>query len=994
MRKPVLAAIALLASSSLAACEQEPSASNERGGDPEERITSSLFDSILATGEELYWDGEFEAARDVWRPALAEAVATGDVAGESRLLTWLGLAAYRLGDYVEARRLGEAALMKKLQLEMRSELPVSYNALGLLAWNEGRLPEAVDLLRRASEAARVVADEEGVAKAQHNLGLVFVELGEFSRARKAFEESAEAGRSFGNGRLEGASYNNLGMLEIKLGDPLVGIRHLYEARRIYREIGYATGEQNTLGQLATGYAAIGQPAMAFALLDSAQEIARSQGLRQEEASNLEFIGQLYREAGDLGRALDYLQAANVLNEELGLEVERGTILRSQADIYTAFEEFDQARLYARQALAIHEHLGAHFEIVDDRRLLAEVESHAGRTAEARRHLHLAGKAAEAIGARLPRVDVGLAEARLADRERDHRGVLAVVDRLREDLQRGDYRARAEAERLRARAFAGLGVRDSAVAAGRRAVAALERMRSAYGSPILRSAFVTDRSLAYVELVENLLREGSIEEAFEVANAARGRALVEHLVSDSNGRSTVGGDAVQSLAEGEGLLRTIDALVALLDEVEAIAPEERVPADDETMRYLQQRLVEARGAYEFHLNRMTGRYPEAMVFLGGGTIETREVLAALGDGEVLISYLVTPERLLIFVATPEDVQSLSHEIDAVDLESRVRLVRDLVSRPEEPDDATAGVLRGLYDVMLGVVERSGALSGARTLIIAPHGFLNYVPFAALEDRVTGRYLFADFALVVLPSANALPATRHLATAARRDHAPGATVFLPFPDALPATSTEARAVARSLRDARVYQSEEATETRLKEALGDARIVHIASHALMNPRNPMFSRIELSTGGNDGSDGRLELHEIVGVRMSSPLIFLSGCETALGGTGATVFSGGEDYATLANAFLYAGAENVVATLWRIEDTGAAEFARRFYRHLRRASPPIALSRAQQDMLETEEYAAPYYWAGYRISGHGWPLQGAKPEAMSVRSKQDLSLNLEERR
>jgi CHAT domain-containing protein len=79
------------------------------------------------------------------------------------------------------------------------------------------------------------------------------------------------------------------------------------------------------------------------------------------------------------------------------------------------------------------------------------------------------------------------------------------------------------------------------------------------------------------------------------------------------------------------------------------------------------------------------------------------------------------------------------------------------------------------------------------------------------------------------------------------------------------------------------------------------------------------------------------------------------------------GEDYTTLAQAFLQAGASNVVATLWRIEDRGAASFASAFYRHLEREQPAAALASAQREMLRSPSYAAPYYWAAYQIEGVG---------------------------
>ena len=99
----------------------------------------------------------------------------------------------------------------------------------------------------------------------------------------------------------------------------------------------------------------------------------------------------------------------------------------------------------------------------------------------------------------------------------------------------------------------------------------------------------------------------------------------------------------------------------------------------------------------------------------------------------------------------------------------------------------------------------------------------------------------------------------------------------------------------------------------------------------------------------------------------MFLSGCETGVGASWSTRFARGEDYATLSQAFLLAGAGNVVATLWRIQDEGAAAFADRFYRELSTVGPAEALAGAQRSTLLDRRHSAPYYWAAYQLSGTG---------------------------
>ena len=150
----------------------------------------------------------------------------------------------------------------------------------------------------------------------------------------------------------------------------------------------------------------------------------------------------------------------------------------------------------------------------------------------------------------------------------------------------------------------------------------------------------------------------------------------------------------------------------------------------------------------------------------------------------------------------------------------------------------------------------------------------------------------------------------------------------------------------------------------------MVHVASHGLYDAGSPMFAGIRLASAtahGDTGDDGRLETHEVLSMTVRSPLVFLSGCETALGPAWGTSFERSDDYVTLAQAFLFAGAQNVIATFWRIDDRSAADLAGRFSRALVGSSPAEALATAQRELIRGGKYRHPYYWAGYVLSGSG---------------------------
>ena len=500
---------------------------------------------------------------------------------------------------------------------------------------------------------------------------------------------------------------------------------------------------------------------------------------------------------------------------------------------------------------------------------------------------------------------------------------------------------------------------------------MERVRGNIGSGVRRAAYASERRETYSNLVSSLLRLGEVEKAFEVADASQARALQETLASRGDAQLGTRASA-DDLAEAEELLRRIDQLVTSLDLIEAEAADAAEVPDPEAVQELAGRLTEARDQYEAHRLSLSERHSTAVSLLGIGSVRARAVRRVLEPGEVLVEYLVTPERVIIFAVTRDDVRAVESPISDGNLMSRVRLARDLLGRQEAGGARLQTVLERLHGVLIAPAARAAGLYEARQLVLVSHGILNYLPFAALRDTVTGRYLAQDFSIVRAPSAGALSALRDGPSTAPSGLArePSATVLVPFPDELPASRAEAESLRRGLQRLTSLLGDRATERQARLALEGDGYVHIATHGVMNARNPLFSRLELYPGESTGGprdDGRLEVHELLELKILAPLVYLSGCETGLGSARATRFSPGEDYATLAQAFLYAGAGNVLATLWRIDDEAAAVFADRFYRHMRSATPGEALRRTQLEMIEESTFGAPYFWAAYQLSGAG---------------------------
>jgi len=181
------------------------------------------------------------------------------------------------------------------------------------------------------------------------------------------------------------------------------------------------------------------------------------------------------------------------------------------------------------------------------------------------------------------------------------------------------------------------------------------------------------------------------------------------------------------------------------------------------------------------------------------------------------------------------------------------------------------------------------------------------------------------------------------------------------------SEAQAIARLAgnSDAFVALDFDANrEAAMKPEIGDYRVVHFATHSLLNNDRPELSGIVLSLVDSAGrpQNGFLRLYDIYNLRLNADLVVLSACRTALGEEVK-----GEGLIGLTRGFLYAGSPRVVATLWEIDDRTTAEAMKRFYqRMLADGEPPAeALRNMQLALWQAKGWDAPYYWAAFTLEG-----------------------------
>src|SRR5262249_54217113 len=179
-------------------------------------------------------------------------------------------------------------------------------------------------------------------------------------------------------------------------------------------------------------------------------------------------------------------------------------------------------------------------------------------------------------------------------------------------------------------------------------------------------------------------------------------------------------------------------------------------------------------------------------------------------------------------------------------------------------------------------------------------------------------------------------------------------------LPFSREEAEAilaVAEDLATLKALDFKASREIATSGDLGLYKVVHFATHGLLDAEHPELSGLVFSLVDPAGQpqDGFLRLHQIYNLHLPADLVVLSACQTALGREVT-----GEGLVGLTRGFMHAVATRVVASLWQVDDVATAELMARFYRGMFKQGlrPAAALRAAQIDIWKHKQWQAPYYW------------------------------------
>ena len=871
--------------------------------------------SLRAVGHVFYLKRKYEPALQNYQAALAIYERLGRELDVGRTINGALQALVYLGRYDEAFANAQRAHDIFLRHGDHLRLARLDTNMGNILHRQDRFEEAVERYQRAYTTFARMGDPQDVAITLQNMATCQISLNQFHEALETYRKVR--------------AYSVSHQMPLLVSEADYNIAYLYYLRGEY------TRAIDLYGATREHCHALGD--------------AYHQGLCDLDQSEMYVELNLNEEGAHMARR------AYATFQQLGMGYESAKAVTNlaiasshQGDTRSALDLFRKAR-----DLFLRERNQAWIATIDLYQALVFYQE--GRLAEARSFSESAFRffSASPLGGKAAWCQLLLARIHLnaGQSEEAKRVCLAALRKLEQ----------AEAPALSCQAFFVLGLIEEALGAPEAAYQAylkahewLENLRSHLQTDEIKIAFLKDKLAGYESLVRMCLARGpsaaNREAAFTYIEQAKSRSLAD-LIAFRAHRLPASRKAHRGLVEQvdtlRGELNWYSRAIHLLEGQSAGTRGSRLDKLRRSARDCERRLVEALASLRMEDHEFAN-------LEAAGSIDLETIRSALPADALLLEYYRVGDAFHVCLLSRGDLKIV--ELGPASALRRVlQLLRFQLSKfrlgPEyvrtfEPQllEAANEHLREFYRQLIAPIEEH--LAAASHLIVAPHGFLHYLPFHALFDGE--RYLGDRFSISYTPSASV-----YYLCSTKSAPPPAGALVLGVPDpSAPHILDEVEAVFSVLPGAEVFTGAEATLEVLREIGAKCRLVHIATHGWFRQDNPMFSSISLG-------DSQLSLFDLYQLDLPAELVTLSGC-----GTGLNVVVGGDELLGLVRGLLYAGAQGVLVTLWDVNDQSTAEFMKLFYERLK--TDPNKARAVQYATAEIrKKYAHPFYWAPFVLVG-----------------------------
>ncbi len=828
--------------------------------------------------------------------------------------------------YRQVLSIYEAANQLKPQAELHSGIAYFYR-------NQADYDKTLEHYDRSLKIYERLDDQEGISFILEGIGSINMLRGDYAAADQAHNRGLEIARRAKLSRSIASAIFHLAIVQRLRGNYTDALRLYHEARQLSETI--VTTEPEHRGALST---------------------------------NLRHIGGTYFLQGNLRLANDYANQSLLIDEA---DKNREAIAYSHqflARVRFAEKNYSESQKLAERVLPVFEESGAREAVAGTLAILgithAAQENYQIALDYFERALKIREETKSRDGAAFARIHM----ANVLNLQGKHEKAIELSKLAAESARaNGNRELLWQAQSAAANAHAALV--DCAVARQEfdQAIATIEGLRGeVVGGAGESSLFFAEKVKPYQQLAAMLAGQNDFDSAFEYAERAKARVLLDSLKFGRNQPT-----ANMTAAEKSEEQRLRGELVSLNAQISKFYAGKMV--DKKRLSDLETRRDTARQAFQRFQTNLYAAHPELKIRRGATEpVKTGEVADLLDEKTALLEFMVADDQtlLFVFVKNEKNVELRTYQIKIrrSELAGKIQAFRQKIA---ESNLLFAGDARALYDLL--IAPSAQPLKDKTKLVIVPDDGLWELPFQAVQST-ENRYLLDDYAISYAPSLTILRELRANISAANQtnnilalgnplDGRAGVKVnFAALPEAERQTAWLKNLYGA--RRSRVFTRGAATEAVFKREAANFSILHLATHGVLDNQSPLNSYV-LLTPGASGDDGRLEAWELLEMNLRAELVVLSACETARGQTRS-----GEGIVGLAWSLMVAGARNVVVSQWKVESASTTDLTVEFYKSLREPEMPDkaeALRRAALKLRRNPNYSHPFYWAGFVLVGNG---------------------------
>ena len=863
----------------------------------EQRKKEALW--ILELGIQQSTQYQYQEALETFRQALVIYKQIGNKEIEGAILFRIGTTYQDLGQYPQALEFYEQGLTIFKAIGDKQGESLTLIGIGLVYKRLSQDFKALSFYQQALAIAKEIGDKPKEMLALNNIGQVYNNQGQYAKALEFYQQSLAISKQIDDKAKGSLQLNNIGQVYNNQGQYTKALEFYQQALAIYKQIGDKAGEGTALRALGNVYNKQGQYAKALDISHQALAISKQIGDKAEEAGNLNVIGMIYHALGQYAKALDISQQALVIAKQTDDKAVEGSTLSNIGSYYYALGQYAKALDISQQALVIAKQ-------TDD-------------------------KAVE--GTRLGKI------AQIYERQREYakageyyRQELAIAQQI------GSKEAQASAIQKIGSVYVYL-------------------LRYAKGIDLLQQAVAISKEIGSKELEANTLGIIAVVYYWQGQYAKAETALLDTIkIFESLRVNLKDTDNISIFETQTGAYRFLQgALIAQNKNNKALEVSER---------------GRARAFVELLASKQS-LSPNQINIKSPSIQKIKQI--AKQQNATLVEYSINEFQLYIWVVKPTGEITFKQ----VDLKSLKTPLKELVKNSRASIGAgSRGInlvptgkriqkanFQKLYQVLIKPIASLLPTNPDEHVIFIPHESLFLVPFVALQDK-DGKYLIEKHTILTSPAIQVLELMHQ-----QRQKVTGKDVLVMGNPTMPSVGVppvqlpplkyaeiEAKEIAK-LENTTAIIGSNATKAVLKQKLPSAKIIHLATHGLLDDADRSIpNAIALAPSGND--DGLLTPAEIADLQINAELVVLSACDT---GRGKIT---GDGVVGLSRSLITAGASSVIVSLWSIPDSSTSKLMSDFYERLQQ-NPDKAVALRQAMLNAMKKHPSPIYWAAFTLIG-----------------------------